>query len=74
MCWLAGIAALVRRELFRPSVERLAEAAARVSPGVVFYAVMQGDRQVGFASSTIDTASKEITAIEYLLANLPSDS
>ena len=27
----------------------------RVTPGAVYYGVMQGDRQVGFASSTIDT-------------------
>ena len=54
--WLVGLALLVRREYFRPQLERLAEAALRVTPGAVYYGVMQGDRQVGFASSTIDTA------------------
>ena len=55
VAWLAGIAVLVRREYFRPQFEKLAEAGVRVTPGVVYYGVMQGDRQVGFASSTIDT-------------------
>jgi hypothetical protein len=71
IAWLAGIALLVRREYFRPQVERLAEAATRVTPGAVYYGVMQGDRQVGFASSTIDTAEATITIVDYLVADLP---
>ena len=68
--WGAGVAALVRREYFQPDVERLAEAATRVTPGAVFYAVTQGHRQVGFASSTIDTVTGGITATDYLVADL----
>jgi hypothetical protein len=71
VAWLAGLALLVRRELFRPRIERLAEAAMRVTPGAVFYGVMQGDRQVGFASSTIDTAETSIAVTDYLVADLP---
>lgn len=69
--WLAGLALLVQREYFRPQLEQLAEAAARVTPGAVFYGVMQGDRQVGFASSTIDTAQTSIRVSDYLVADLP---
>jgi transglutaminase-like putative cysteine protease len=69
--WLAGIALLVHREYFRPRLERLAEAAARVTPGAVYYGVMQGERQIGFASSTIDTASTSITMTDYFVADLP---
>jgi hypothetical protein len=69
--WLAGLGLLVQREYFRPQLEQLAEAAARVTPGAVFYGVMQGDRQVGFASSTIDTAETAITVSDYLVADLP---
>ena len=54
--WLGGLGLLVRREYFRPQIERLAEAALRVTPAAMFYAVMQGDEQVGFASSTVDTS------------------
>ena len=69
--WIGGLGMLVRREYFRPHIERLAEAALRVNPGAVFYAVMQGDRQVGFASSTLDTATAQIEQRDYLVADLP---
>jgi hypothetical protein len=69
--WLVGLALLVRREFFRPRFERLAEAALRVTPGPVFYGVMQGNRQIGFASSTIDTAETTIVVADYFVADLP---
>src|SRR5439155_6142441 len=68
---LAGLAMLIRREYFRPQLERLAAAALRVNPGVVYYGVTQGDRQIGFASSTIDTSAADITVSDYLAADLP---
>jgi len=69
--WAIGLGVLVKREYFRPHLERLAEAALRVSPGVVYYGVAQGDRQIGFASSTIDTAANTITTKDYLVADIP---
>ena len=69
--WAIGLGVLVKREYFRPHLERLAEAAMRVSPGVVYYGVTQGDRQIGFASSTIDTAANTITTKDYLVADIP---
>ena len=69
--WLAGLVLLVQREYFRPRAERLAAAAARVAPGVVFFGVMQGQRQVGFASSTVDTTQLSITLNDYFVADLP---
>lgn len=77
LCWGAGLGMLARRELVRPRTERLAEAAMRISPGATFYAVYQGDRQIGFASSTIDTSSTTarapsgLTVSDYLVADLP---
>ncbi|HEY9230272.1 MAG TPA: transglutaminase domain-containing protein [Gemmatimonadaceae bacterium] len=71
VAWLVGLAFLVRREYFRPRIERLAEAATRVTPGAVYYGVMQGDRQVGFASSTVDTTEASITVTDYLVADIP---
>src|SRR5437660_252680 len=71
LLWLGGLGFLVRREYFRPNTERFAEAALRVSPGAVYYAVMQGSRQIGFASSTIDTATTTISVDDYLVADLP---
>jgi transglutaminase-like putative cysteine protease len=62
---------LIRREYFRPQVERLAEAAMRVAPGASFFAVTQGSRHIGFASTTVDTGTTEITVRDYLVADLP---
>jgi hypothetical protein len=69
--WLIGLAVLIQREYYRPQLERLADAGIRVGPSAVFYAVMQGDKQVGFASSTIDTSRADITVADYLAADLP---
>jgi hypothetical protein len=69
--WLIGLAVLVRREYYRPQLERLTAAALRVAPGAVFYGVMQGSKQVGFASSTIDTAQSRITVSDYFVADIP---
>ena len=71
VAWLVGLGLLVRREYFRPHLERLAEAAAKVTPATVYYGVMQGDRQVGFAQSQIDTLQASITVADYLVADLP---
>jgi hypothetical protein len=71
VAWLAGLALLIRREYFRPQYEKLAEAGMRITPGVVYYGVMQGDKQVGFASSTIDTAQTSLTVADYFVADIP---
>ena len=68
--WLGGLGLLVRRELFRPHTEQLAEAGLRVTPSATFYAVMQQGKQVGFASSTVDTADGGINVQDYLVADL----
>lgn len=65
------MAVLIRQEYFRPRMERLAEAALRVGPAAVFYGVNQGDHQVGFASSTVDTVQNAITVDDYLVADIP---
>jgi transglutaminase-like putative cysteine protease len=69
--WMAGLGVLVRREIFQPKTERLVEAGLRVTPGATFYAVLQRGEQIGFASSTIDTANSSITVQDYLVADLP---
>ena len=69
--WLGGLALLARRELFRPHMEKLAEAGLRVGPGATYYAVLQKGQQIGFASSTVATADGGITVHDYLVADLP---
>src|SRR5262245_48811345 len=68
---VVGLALFVRREYFRPQSERLADAATKVSPATVYYGVMQGDKQVGFAESQVDTTRETITVADYLVADLP---
>lgn len=70
VAWLAGLGALARRELMRGPVEKLAEAATRVNPGAVFFEVLQGDRHVGYASSTVDTARNEIQVRDVFVADV----
>lgn len=70
--WGGGVGVLVQHEYFRPRLERLAEAATRVSPATMYYAAMQGGRQVGFASSTIDTANTSVSENDYFVVELPS--
>lgn len=69
--WAVGLGVLVHREYFRPRFDILAEAAFRVSPGAAYYGVSQGDRQIGFASSTVDTTTSGVVLRDYLVANLP---
>jgi len=69
--WLVGLGVLVHHELFRPPLERLAEAGLRVTPGAQYYAVLQRGEQIGFASSTVDTTDGGITVVDYLVADLP---
>jgi transglutaminase-like putative cysteine protease len=71
LLWLAGLALLAQRELFRPHMEKLAEAGLRVGPGATYYAVLQRGEQIGFASSTVDTVDGGITVHDYLVADLP---
>lgn len=63
--WLAGIAALTRRELFQGEEQLLAEAALHVAPGALYYTVRKEGQRIGFASATIDT-----TAVSFVLSDL----
>ena len=69
--WAIGLAFLARRTLFGSRTDNLAVAAMRVNPGAVFFAVTRAGEQIGFASSTLDTTAKQITATDYLVADLP---
>src|SRR5918992_2213904 len=73
IAWLAGLAVLVRRELFRTDADLMRDAGARVDPGTVYYRVMQAGTQIGFASSRIDTTATEITMSDQLLFDVEAD-
>lgn len=65
--WVAGLGVLTRRELFRPHLERLAEAALRVNQFSTFFGVTRDTQLVGYASSIIDTTPSSITITDYLV-------
>lgn len=68
---LLGLALLVRHEYYRPQLDRLADAASKVTPATVYYGVMQGNRQVGFAQSQVDTTRDAVTVADFFVADLP---
>src|SRR5436305_9146403 len=68
--WLAGLGMLARRELFRPHLERLAEAALRVNQATTFFGVSRDAQLVGYASSVIDTTPSSITVTDYLVTEM----
>lgn len=53
--WVLSLGWLVKREVFRPTGARMAEAALAVAPGALFYRLDVGGQQVGYSSTTIDT-------------------
>lgn len=69
--WAGGLALLARREVGRPASERIGAAGLRVTPGAAFYGVFQDERQIGFASSTLDTTDAGISITDYLVADVP---
>jgi Transglutaminase-like superfamily len=58
--WLLSLGWLVKRELFRSTGARLADAALSVPPGAMFYRLDLGAQQMGFVSSTLDTLTDSI--------------
>ena len=71
VAWAAGLAVFTKRERRNAPAQRLAEAALRVSPGAAYYRVEKDGRQIGFASSTIDTTRGGLAIRDYLTADLP---
>ncbi len=71
VAWAAGLALLARREFFTTDTQKLAAGALNISPGATFFVVEQGGRQIGFASTTIDTVTNGIDVSDYFVADLP---
>jgi hypothetical protein len=70
--WAVSLGWLVKREFFRPTGSRLAEAAMSVPPGAVYYRLDVAGQQVGFASSTIDTQATTIGVTDLLVLRIPA--
>jgi hypothetical protein len=55
LVWALVLAWHVRREYYRPTTARLAEASANLIPNAAFYSVKLGGSPIGYAASRIDT-------------------
>src|SRR5439155_118011 len=63
---------LVKREVFRPTGARLAEAALAVPPGALFYRLTVGGQQVGYSSTTIDTLASSLRVENVFVLDVPA--
>ncbi|MBX9929545.1 MAG: transglutaminase-like domain-containing protein [Gemmatimonadaceae bacterium] len=70
VAWGVGLGLLAQREFFQSRGTRLADAALQLYPGATFFAVSQGGRHIGFASTTIDTLPDQIDVVDYFVADL----
>ena len=70
--WALSLGWLVKREVFRPTGARLAEAAMAVAPGGLFYRLAVGGQQVGYSSTTIDTLPGAIRVENVFVLDVPA--
>lgn len=69
--WLVAVGWLARRELWRPSADRLAEAALSLQPGAAYYAISVGGEQFGYASLTVDTLIDTLRVSDVVILDVP---
>lgn len=69
--WAVGLALLYNRTTNRSPEQELAEAGMRVSPATYYYIVEQGGKQVGAASSALDTTNTRIVATDFVRGEIP---
>lgn len=55
VAWIATVGWYAGRLYLRPEAERVARAARTLPPGVAYYGLHRGNRQVGWARSRVDT-------------------
>ena len=70
--WAVSLGWLVKREYFRSTGSRLAEAALAVSPGALFYRLSVGAHQLGYSSTTVDTLADTIRVVDVLVMDVPT--
>lgn len=72
MAWAATLLWLVQRQYFGPAGSRPGNVSPGVSPGAQFYRLALGARQLGYASTTIDTLGDSIRVVDVLVMDLPA--
>ncbi len=69
--WVAGLGLLYRRDSTRTPEQALVEVGMRVSPATYYYTLQQGERQVGAASSSVDTSKTRVISTDFLRGEIP---
>lgn len=69
--WVAALGLLYVRTTNRTPEQALAEAGMRVSPATYYYILEQDGRQVGAASSALDTTNSRIVATDFVRGEIP---
>ena len=71
LVWVAGLGFLYNRTTHRTLEQQLTEVGMRVSPETFYYTIEQAGRQVGVASSAIDTSKTRVTAADLVRGKFP---
>ena len=72
--WVAGLALPYRRNSTQTPEQALTEVGLRVSPATYYYTLQQGSKQVGAASSSIDTLKTRVIATDFVRGEIPVGS
>ena len=70
--WVAGIAMMLRRNANTSEAQQLAEVALRLQPATFYYVVERDGKQIGAASSSIDTSATVLLSEEYFVGDYPA--
>ena len=69
--WAVALAWLAKRELGKSEAETISEATIRLGPEAHFYSVKASNRQIGYASVTIDTLDTGFKFSEVFALDVP---
>ncbi len=69
--WVVGLGLMYQRTTNRTPEQALVEAGMRVSPATYYYILQQDGRQVGAASSTVDTTNTRIVSTDFVRGEIP---
>src|SRR5436190_5840413 len=72
--WLGGMAMMLHRTANRTEGQQLAEVALRVQPATFYYVVERDGKQIGAASSAVDTTANTLVSEEYFVGDYPIGS
>jgi hypothetical protein len=70
--WLGGLAMMHRRNANVSEAEQLAQVALRVQPQTFYYTIERDGKQIGAASSALDTTINTLISEEYFVGDLPA--